>query len=99
MIPFISCDLETNNQLDPRRGPIWEIGFGVGPGRAYRERYNESKRTVYGRWLTSGRRVVFHNMVFDLDWLEYNKYTVPLPEDSMGAAHLLDPDFPLGLDF
>ena len=97
-VPFVSCDLETDNRLDPRHGPIDQIGFAWAPGKVMREKYSEDRRELYQKILRS-HRVVFHNMVFDLDWLEYNGYEIPEKEDTMLGAHLLTPDFPLGLEF
>lgn len=99
MNTYASCDLETNNKLDPRHGPIHEIGWGIKPGYAVREYYDPNRRDFYQAVFDKYPTQIFHNMLFDVDWLEYHGYTIHDPQDTMGLAHLLNPDLPLGLEF
>lgn len=98
---FISTDLETAGKLDPRDGPIDQIGFCTGPGRVYREKYREDHRQQYMRILHSGKRIVYHFGQFDAPYYEYHGYPTPPMdkyEDTMLGLHLLNPDLPLGLE-
>lgn len=96
---WAACDLETIGQLDPRNGGIGEIGWCMRPGIAYRENYDPSKRELYAKVFKKYPKQVFHNMNFDVDWLEYNKYEIQDPHCTMILAHLANPDLPLGLEF
>lgn len=96
--PFQSCDLETDGKLNPRKGPIDQIGFGSVTGETFREHYKEENRALYKETLEK-YPIVFHNAPFDMDWLEYNNYRIPEWDDTMLACHLIHGDLPLGLDF
>lgn len=100
---FRSCDLETNMTLNPRlaHAQIDQIGWGYPDGSVQREKYDEGHRPLYQQQF-KGCPIVFHNSAFDVDWLEtkgYERFEVEDFEDTMGAAHLLHSDLPLGLEF
>ena len=96
----LSCDIETAGKLDPRDGPIDQLGFGVGRYRCFREKYTEAHRSEYQAIFDSARRIVFHNGTFDLPYLRYYRYDVPIEryEDTILGFHMLNPDLPLGLE-
>lgn len=94
---MVSCDIETGGHLEAHQAPPTEIGFGVSPGLAYRERYQHSGRERYDEWLSGP--TVFHNMLFDVPYLRHHGHTVDEPHDTMGLSHLLWPDMPLKLEF
>jgi len=96
---YLSCDLETANKLNPRHGPIDQIGWANAKGEVYREKFTEDHRALYQAALDSAIPV-FHNADFDIEWLEHHGFKrIEQFEDTMLRAHLLHPDLPLGLDF
>jgi uracil-DNA glycosylase family 4 len=95
----VSSDIETAMTLDPRLGPPTQIGFGYGNGQVIREMYTEAHRNLYQQ-IFDTRKVVWHNGgAFDIPYLRFYKYDIPDWEDTLIAAHLLHPDFPLSLEF
>ena len=57
-----------------------------------------------GDWLRQAvttiknHRHIYHNGMFDVPVLKYNGYPVRYDEDTMGLAHLINPDHPKGLE-
>lgn len=96
----LSGDLETAMCLDPRDGPVDQIGFAWDRGKCMREKYTEAHRQLYQQVLET-RVIAWHNAPFDVPYLEYYGYNIPYDnwECTLHAAHLLHPDFPLGLEF
>lgn len=108
---FVSSDIETDWNLDPRKGPPTEIGFGYGPGRADSVRYSEAHRGAYQE-VFDKKRVVWQFGLFDVPYLDHHGYrfgargderTVAVGtdnfEDTILGAHLLHGDLPAGLEF
>lgn len=105
--PFFSCDLETSSRRDGKKklfdsyfnGQICDVGFGTAWGSVQREKWDDRRKKEYQNWLISADEIVFHNMTFDLAWLRQRGLEVREPQDTMLAAHLLNPDLPLTLEF
>jgi len=102
----LACDIETNQQLDPRLGIIQLIGFSpldmptasmCAPFESQEPLHEEMLREVLS---DPTRKKVFHNFNFDGYWLAYNKLPVHGPVyDTMVMSHLLDSTMPNDLEF